>query len=81
MVRSQDARITPICHDWSERFVDAYNIEFQEWINACKAGRVNGPSAWDGYVGQVTAQAASKARDIQTPVSIHVDAKPYFYEK
>lgn len=81
MVRSQDARITPICHDWSERFVDAYNIEFQEWINACKAGRVDGPSAWDGYVGQVTAQAASKARDTQSAVSIQVEPKPDFYKK
>ena len=23
MVRSNDSRITPICHDWSERFIDA----------------------------------------------------------
>lgn len=81
MVRSKDARITPICHDWSERFIDAYNIEFQEWINACKEGRVDGPGAWDGYVGQVTAKAASRARDTQTVVTITYDEMPKFYKK
>ena len=81
MIRTNDARVTPICHDWSERFPEAYNIEFQSWINACKEGRVDGPSAWDGYVGQVTAKAASKARDTQTVVEIHYDETPDFYKK
>ena len=67
--------------DWSTRFVEAYNIEFQEWIDACKIGRVDGPSAWDGYVGQITAQAASKARDSQTIVNIAYDEMPKFYKK
>ncbi|MCI9484670.1 MAG: Gfo/Idh/MocA family oxidoreductase [Clostridiaceae bacterium] len=67
--------------DWSTRFVEAYNTEFQEWINATKAGRVDGPSAWDGYVGQVTAKAASKARDTQTIVEISCEEMPGFYRK
>lgn len=67
--------------DWSTRFVEAYNTEFQEWINACKAGRVDGPTAWDGYVGQVAAKAASKARDTQTVVKIELDDMPAFYQK
>ena len=79
MKRIDAARVTPICRDWSERFVDAYNIEFQEWINACKEGRVDGPTAWDGYVGQVTAAAASKARDAQSVMTIKFDEKPAFY--
>ncbi|MGM0216107.1 Gfo/Idh/MocA family protein [Enterococcus sp. AZ109] len=79
MKRVDAARVTPICRDWSERFVDAYNIEFQEWINACKEGRVDGPTAWDGYVGQVTAAAASKARDAQRVMTIEFDEKPAFY--
>ena len=66
--------------DWSTRFVEAYNVEVQEWINATKEDRVDGPTAWDGYVGQVTAAAASKARDTQTVVEIHVEEKPEFYK-
>lgn len=80
MKRIDAARVTPICSDWSERFVDAYNIEFQEWINACREGRVDGPTAWDGYLGQVTAAAASKARDAQSIMPIEFDEKPVFYK-
>ena len=61
--------------------MEAYNIEFQEWINGVKAGRVDGPTAWDGYVGQVTAAAASKARDTQTVVKIEMDEMPEFYRQ
>lgn len=81
MIRSRDARITPICHDWSERFPEAYNIEFQQWINATREGRVDGPSAWDGYMGQLAAAAASKARDEQRPVDISMPETPDFYRK
>lgn len=66
--------------DWSTRFTEAYNVELQEWINATRAGRVDGPTAWDGYVGQVTAKAASKARDTQTVVTIECEAMPDFYK-
>lgn len=65
--------------DWSTRFVEAYNVEIQEWINATKEGRVDGPTAWDGYVGQITAAAASKARDTKQVVQISIDEKPEFY--
>jgi myo-inositol 2-dehydrogenase/D-chiro-inositol 1-dehydrogenase len=81
MIRTNAARVTPICSDWSQRFVEAYNVEFQEWINACLAGRVDGPTSWDGYVGQVTAKAASLARDSQTIVKVEMDACPAFYQK
>ncbi|NDL66444.1 Gfo/Idh/MocA family protein [Anaerotalea alkaliphila] len=80
MVRTKAARITPICEDWSQRFVEAYNVELQEWINAVKAGRVDGPSSWDGYVGAITASAASKARDSQTIVKIEMEECPDFYK-
>lgn len=66
--------------DWSTRFVDAYNVEVQEWIDATKEGRVDGPTAWDGYVGQVTAAAASRARDTQTVVNIEMEEMPEFYK-
>ena len=65
--------------DWSTRFAEAYNTEFQQWINATKEGRVDGPTAWDGYAGQVAAAAASKARDTQSIVPIVYDEMPAFY--
>ncbi|MDD2533288.1 MAG: Gfo/Idh/MocA family oxidoreductase [Eubacteriales bacterium] len=80
MIRTNASRVTPICADWSQRFVDAYNVEFQEWINACLAGRVDGPNSWDGYVGQVTAKAASKAREAQSVTTIEIENCPSFYQ-
>lgn len=67
--------------DWTTRFVEAYNVEFQEWINAVKAGRVDGPSAWDGYACQVAAAAASKARETQSIQPITYDEMPELYKK
>ena len=65
--------------DWSTRFFEAYDVEIQEWIDATKRGRVEGPTAWDGYVGQLTAKAASKARDTGAVVKIDALEIPDFY--
>lgn len=81
MVRTKAARITPICEDWAQRFVEAYNVELQEWIDSSKAGRVDGPNSWDGYVGQTTAFFVAKARDTGAKVSIELEECPAFYKK
>ena len=59
----------PIHRDWSTRFVEAYNREFQVWIDGCRAGRVDGPTAWDGYVGQGLTRPFRFARARQRPRS------------
>ncbi len=79
-VLADAVRGTAIDKNWNTRFIDAYNVEVQEWINATKEGRVDGPSAWDGYLCQITAAAASKARDTQTVVEIEKQEKPAFYK-
>lgn len=66
--------------DCFQRFADAYNAEIQAWINASKEGRVDGPTAWDGYACQVAAAAASKARDTQTIVPVVYDEMPDLYK-
>ena len=67
--------------DWSTRFVEAYNTEFQSWINATKEGRVDGPTSWDGYLGQVmisgidgTAEALQAVKDGQMAQTVLQDA-------
>lgn len=80
-VLANTVRGSAVDADWTTRFVEAYNVEFQEWINATKAGRVDGPSAWDGYACQVAAAAASKARDTQTIQPIAYDEMPELYKK
>ena len=39
--------------DWRERFVRAFDAEFQAWIDAVAAGGTTGPSVWDGYAATV----------------------------
>lgn len=79
IVTTDASKSHAIHKDWSTRFVDAYNTELQSWINASKEGFAEGPSAWDGYVGQCVAAAASKARDTQTIVDIDIEDIPDFY--
>lgn len=69
----------PILTDWSQRFIEAYDIEFAVWVKAVLAGNLTGPSAWDGYVACVTADALIRSRTtgIAEPV-ITID-KPAIY--
>lgn len=73
------SRVQPICRDWSERFVDAYNTEIQEWIDSTLAGRVDGPNSWDGYVACITSDAAHKSREEKKAIAIDLPDAPAFY--
>ena len=57
-VKSTDGRwggtITP---SFVERFGQAYDIELQRWVDAAKAGTIDGPSAWDGYAAVAVCEA------------------------
>ena len=44
--------------DWRERFIRAYDVEFQEWIDAIATGGGFGPSSWDGYAAAAVSDAA-----------------------
>jgi len=56
-------------------------VEIQEWIDATRRECLEGPTAWDGYVGQMTAKAASRARDTGRVVNIEVLETPDLYSK
>ncbi len=49
--------------DWRERFIEAYDQEFREWIVAAGAGTATGPSTWDGYAATLVADAALRAAE------------------
>jgi myo-inositol 2-dehydrogenase/D-chiro-inositol 1-dehydrogenase len=65
--------------DWRERFVRAYDSEFQEWLNAVEAGRSTGPSSWDGYAATVVCDAALEALHGGERVEISMRDKPELY--
>jgi myo-inositol 2-dehydrogenase/D-chiro-inositol 1-dehydrogenase len=58
VVRRNNTYAGRVPEDWRERFIRAYDVEFQEWIDAVATGGEFGPSAWDGYAAAVVSDAA-----------------------
>jgi myo-inositol 2-dehydrogenase/D-chiro-inositol 1-dehydrogenase len=66
--------------DWRERFIAAYDVEFQEWINEVATGALlTGPSAWDGYAAQVVCDAGVQSLYNGERVEIELGSKPALY--
>lgn len=66
--------------DWRERFFEAYDQEFREWIDAAGQGAAAGPSAWDGYAATLVADAALRAAESGRRETIHLRDKPALYD-
>jgi myo-inositol 2-dehydrogenase/D-chiro-inositol 1-dehydrogenase len=81
VLRSGAKLSTEIVTDWKQRFIEAYDIELQDWINSTLQGEVNGPTAWDGYVAAVTSDSCLQARDSGQIVRISLPERPTFYSK
>lgn len=59
----QSARVgRPVLMDWKQRFIDSYDVELQAFIKAARSGTAAGPTSWDGYVANVTADACVAAQ-------------------
>ncbi|AIC92867.1 Gfo/Idh/MocA family protein [Shouchella lehensis] len=68
--------------DWQERFAHAYDVEVQDFIdNVLDKGTVSGPTAWDGYIAAVTADACVKAQISGVKETIELAQCPDFYKK
>jgi len=76
----RDAKLsTTIMQDWKLRFIDSYDVELQDWIDAATGGKVNGPNAWDGYFAAVTADACLEAKRSGAVTPIITKPRPAFY--
>ena len=67
--------------DWRDRFIRAYDIELQEWLNAVAAGTATGPSAWDGYAAAAVTDAALEALQSGQRTAVTMPERPDFYAK
>jgi myo-inositol 2-dehydrogenase/D-chiro-inositol 1-dehydrogenase len=68
-----------IPEDWRERFIEAYDQEFREWIVAASDGTATGPSTWDGYATTLVADAALRAVDSGRIEPVPMVDKPALY--
>jgi myo-inositol 2-dehydrogenase/D-chiro-inositol 1-dehydrogenase len=65
-------QITP---GFRERFGQAYDTEFQRWVDAVAAGTdsgdyTDGPGAWDGYAAAAVCEAGVESLDSGLPVEV-----------
>ncbi len=79
ILRSEAKLSRAILVDWQLRFIDAFDVEFQDWIDCSIRGEAQGPSSWDGYVVSVTTDACVKAKQTGNIEPINIPAIPAFY--
>jgi myo-inositol 2-dehydrogenase/D-chiro-inositol 1-dehydrogenase len=72
-VKSEDGRwggkMTP---SFVERFGRAYDIELQRWVDAARAGTIDGAGAWDGYAAVAVCEAGVLALRSGAKVHVHL---------
>ena len=76
-VKGTDGRwggaITP---SFVERFGAAYDTELQRWVDAARAGTIDGPGAWDGYAAVAVCEAGVEALRTGDKVTVAMDPPP-----
>lgn len=75
IVMRKDAKLqNNILTDWKDRFIESYDVELQDFIDAAAQGTASGPTSWDGYLAAVSSDACVKAQE--NPGQIIPIAKP-----
>ena len=79
VLRHQGAFSGRVPADWRERFLQAFDLEFQAWLRAAAAGTATGPSCWDGYAATVVSDAALEAQRTGAWTPVALPERPAFY--
>lgn len=70
-----------IMTDWKDRFVDSYDVELKDFIEAAVKGTAAGPSSWDGYVAAISSDACVEAQENPGKIiPISLPARPALYD-
>jgi len=79
VVTSAGGAYEEVAQDYLVRFADAYDREVQAWVDATRAGRGTGPSAWDGYAASAVAEAGVRALENGGRVTVELAPRPDLY--
>jgi myo-inositol 2-dehydrogenase/D-chiro-inositol 1-dehydrogenase len=79
-VKSAARNSVPILTDWKQRFIAAYDVELQAFIDGVHGERLTGPSAWDGYAAAVAADACVLAQSSGAIERMAMAPRPAFYQ-
>lgn len=79
-VRDAAGNRNAMCQSHIDRFQEAFNREFQEWINAVAADEHTGSTSWDGYAATCVVDAGlASLDDGGREVEVKMVARPDFY--
>ena len=78
--RSEAKYSYPLLTDWADRFIEAYDIELQAWVDSVINGKPEGPSAWDGYAACVAADVLNRSRGTGEFLPVEMIDKPDLYK-
>jgi len=81
VLKSDGLRSGRVPADWRERFIRAYDVELQDWVDAVAAGGFTGPSAWDGYAAAVVSDSCLEALRTGIRTVVSQRERPDFYSK
>jgi myo-inositol 2-dehydrogenase/D-chiro-inositol 1-dehydrogenase len=81
MGRVQGAQFYQAVHQlFTARFIDAYNAEFQSWVDAVRVGGTpDGATAWDGYRAVALCEAGMLAQHQDARVDVPQEKVPGLY--
>ncbi|OXS17084.1 inositol 2-dehydrogenase [Zobellella denitrificans] len=81
LLRTEAKLATNILTDWKQRFIEAYDIELQDFIKGIEQQQLSGPTAWDGYAAAVAADACVLAQESGQIEPVVMAERPTFYNK
>lgn len=67
--------------DFRARFVDAYRVQLQAWVDGLAADRADGPSAWDGYAAAAIADACLESLASGGTAAVRAAPRPELYAR
>ena len=77
LVKSTDGRWGgTIAPGFVQRFGAAYELELQRWVDAARAGTIDGPGAWDGYAAVAVCEAGVEAVRTGAKVGVRLERRP-----
>ena len=81
IVMRKDATLqNAILTDWKDRFIDSYDVELKDFIEAAAQGTATGPTSWDGYVAAISSDACVEAQEKPGQIiPITLPARPALY--
>ncbi len=80
-VSQNGKRYDQLFANWKDWFLEAYNIEIQEFINECLAGKLKGPDAWRGYMATFVANFCIQSQKTHSKIAIPIVKCPVFYSQ